>query len=156
LIVVNASHQGAVPIQITTIGLDIAKNVFQVHGIDAAELVVRKVEAGAPPTGEVSVGHTTSRTQTVQGRGGGGRQQDGARCLGVVGRGRQLSGACACGSGVRLPPFVAEFPGSHIVDGAVGFFDATTVVHQNLGRSQRKRAGAPHTARNACDEGGFS
>jgi len=28
--------------QITTIGLDIAKNVFQVHGIDAAERVVRK------------------------------------------------------------------------------------------------------------------
>ncbi len=29
--------------QITTIGLDIAKNVFQVHGIDAAErIVVRK------------------------------------------------------------------------------------------------------------------
>ena len=28
--------------QITTIGLDIAKNVFQVHGIDAAE----KVRAG--------------------------------------------------------------------------------------------------------------
>ena len=34
------------------------------------------VEAGAPPTGEVSVGHTTSRTQTVQGRGSGGCQQD--------------------------------------------------------------------------------
>jgi transposase len=29
--------------QITTIGLDIAKNVFQVHGIDASEkIVVRK------------------------------------------------------------------------------------------------------------------
>ncbi|MDB5609185.1 MAG: hypothetical protein JWP25_6085 [Bradyrhizobium sp.] len=27
--------------QITTIGLDIAKNVFQVHGIDAAEKVYR-------------------------------------------------------------------------------------------------------------------
>ena len=26
--------------QVTTIGLDIAKNVFQVHGIDAAEKVV--------------------------------------------------------------------------------------------------------------------
>src|SRR5271157_6560804 len=33
----------AVQMQITTIGLDIAKNVFQVHGIDAAEkVVVRK------------------------------------------------------------------------------------------------------------------
>jgi hypothetical protein len=29
--------KGAVHMQITTIGLDIAKNVFQVHGIDAAE-----------------------------------------------------------------------------------------------------------------------
>src|SRR5215475_11339449 len=34
---------GAVHMQITTIGLDIAKNVFAVHGIDAAEkVVVRK------------------------------------------------------------------------------------------------------------------
>src|ERR1700719_2714194 len=49
------------------------------------------VEAGAPPTGEVSVGHTTSRTQTVQGRGCGGCQQAGARRLGVIGKGRQLS-----------------------------------------------------------------
>src|ERR1700716_1800658 len=39
----DESHQGAVHMQITTIGLDIAKNVFQVHGIDAAEkVVVRK------------------------------------------------------------------------------------------------------------------
>jgi transposase len=28
--------------QITTIGLDIAKNVFQVHGIDAAEKVITR------------------------------------------------------------------------------------------------------------------
>src|SRR4051795_7187898 len=35
--------RGAVHMQISTIGLDIAKNVFQVHGIDAAEkVVVRK------------------------------------------------------------------------------------------------------------------
>src|SRR5450432_3587784 len=35
--------RGAVHMQITTIGLDIAKNVFQVHGIDAKEkVVVRK------------------------------------------------------------------------------------------------------------------
>src|SRR3974377_124200 len=35
--------RGAVQMQITTIGLDIAKNVFQVHGIDANEkVVVRK------------------------------------------------------------------------------------------------------------------
>src|SRR5881275_3466546 len=31
---------GAVHMQITTIGLDIAKNVFQVHGIDGNEMVV--------------------------------------------------------------------------------------------------------------------
>src|SRR5271170_6170133 len=43
VIVVNESHQGAIHMQIATIGLDIAKNVFQVHGIDAAEkVVVRK------------------------------------------------------------------------------------------------------------------
>jgi transposase len=35
--------RGAVHMQITTMGLDLAKNVFQVHGIDAAEkVVVRK------------------------------------------------------------------------------------------------------------------
>src|SRR5271157_1295793 len=35
--------RGAAQMQITTIGLDIAKNVFQVHGIDAKEkIVVRK------------------------------------------------------------------------------------------------------------------
>src|ERR1700748_828969 len=35
--------RGAVQMQVTTIGLDIAKNVFQVHGIDANEkVVVRK------------------------------------------------------------------------------------------------------------------
>src|SRR5471032_3429297 len=35
--------RGTVQMQITTVGLDIAKNVFQVHGIDAKEkVVVRK------------------------------------------------------------------------------------------------------------------
>src|SRR6266550_9041230 len=35
--------RGTVHMQITTIGLDIAKNVFQVHGIDSSEkVVVRK------------------------------------------------------------------------------------------------------------------
>ena len=33
--------------QITTIGLDIAKNVFQVHGIDANEKVVVTSSFGA-------------------------------------------------------------------------------------------------------------
>jgi transposase len=43
VVVAIESHQGAIDMQITTIGLDIAKNVFQVHGIDAAEkVVVRK------------------------------------------------------------------------------------------------------------------
>jgi hypothetical protein len=36
VVVAFESHQGAVHMQVTTIGLDIAKNVFQVHGIDAA------------------------------------------------------------------------------------------------------------------------
>jgi transposase len=34
--------RGAVQMQITTMGLDIAKNVFQVHGIDVAERVVAR------------------------------------------------------------------------------------------------------------------
>jgi hypothetical protein len=39
----DESHEGSRPHAITTIGLDMAKNVFQVHGIDAAEkVVVRK------------------------------------------------------------------------------------------------------------------
>ena len=38
--------------QISTIGLDIAKNVFEVHGIDAAEkVVVRKPAPTAPGAG---------------------------------------------------------------------------------------------------------
>src|SRR5205807_8575008 len=36
----SESHEGADQMQISTIGLDIAKNVFQVHGIDANETVV--------------------------------------------------------------------------------------------------------------------
>jgi hypothetical protein len=39
--------RGAVQMQITTIGLDIAKNVFQVHGIDAKEKVVVRSNCGA-------------------------------------------------------------------------------------------------------------
>src|SRR5437868_4344167 len=39
----DESHEGSRHMQITTIGLDIAKNVFQVHGIDSSEkVVVRK------------------------------------------------------------------------------------------------------------------
>jgi hypothetical protein len=34
--------------QITTIGLDIAKNVFQVHGIDAAEKIPKSWTWGIP------------------------------------------------------------------------------------------------------------
>jgi transposase len=51
--------------QMTTIGLDIAKNVFQVHGIDAAEKVVvrKQVRRGnqmvrlASPRCRISVVH---------------------------------------------------------------------------------------------------
>jgi transposase len=43
VVVAIESHQGALNMQIITIGLDIAKNVFQVYGIDATEkVVVRK------------------------------------------------------------------------------------------------------------------
>jgi hypothetical protein len=34
--------RGAVQMQINTIGFDLAKNVFQVHGIDADEKVVAR------------------------------------------------------------------------------------------------------------------
>ena len=37
---INDPHQVAVHLQISTIGLDIATNAFQVYGIDAAEIVV--------------------------------------------------------------------------------------------------------------------
>src|SRR5262245_40538819 len=42
VIVADESHEGAVHMQISTLGIDIAKNVFQVHGVDAAEQVVLK------------------------------------------------------------------------------------------------------------------
>ena len=48
MIVAIESHQGAVTCKLSTIGLDIAKNVFQVHGIDAADkVVVRRQLDGA-------------------------------------------------------------------------------------------------------------
>src|SRR5262249_29537291 len=40
VIVRDESLEGAVHMQVSTIGFDIAKNVFQVHGIDATEKVV--------------------------------------------------------------------------------------------------------------------
>ena len=36
----SETPKGAVPLQITTIGLDLAKSVFQVHGVDASGRVV--------------------------------------------------------------------------------------------------------------------
>ena len=51
MIVAIESHQGALHMQISTIGLDIAKNVFQVHGIDAAEKVVAETAPTAPGAG---------------------------------------------------------------------------------------------------------
>ena len=40
MIVIDESHEGAVHMQVTTIGIDLAKNVFQVHGVDAAGKVI--------------------------------------------------------------------------------------------------------------------
>jgi hypothetical protein len=56
VIVAIESHQGAIDMQVTTIGLDIAKNVFQVHGIDAADaeassLVLLRCYAHPPSCG---------------------------------------------------------------------------------------------------------
>jgi hypothetical protein len=44
----DESHEGAIHMQFTTIGLDIAKNVFQVHGIDAAEKVIVRKQLRRP------------------------------------------------------------------------------------------------------------
>jgi hypothetical protein len=49
VIVVTNHMRGAVQMQVTTIGLDIAKNVFQVHGIDANEKVVVETATAAQP-----------------------------------------------------------------------------------------------------------
>ena len=43
------------------------------------------IETGPAAAGEVSLADTASRTQTVQGRGGGSCQQDGAHRLGIIG-----------------------------------------------------------------------
>ena len=40
VLVRDESHEGAVHMQVTTIGIDLAKNVFQVHGVDANDKVV--------------------------------------------------------------------------------------------------------------------
>jgi hypothetical protein len=58
--------------------------------------------------GDVSVAHTASRPQTIQGGGGGTCQQDGAHRLGAAGLGRHLSGACAYGGDVRSPAAMEE------------------------------------------------
>jgi transposase len=46
VIVGDESHEGAVHMQISTIGIDLSKNVFQVHGVDAAGkvLITRRLQ----------------------------------------------------------------------------------------------------------------
>ena len=40
-VIVETNHiEGAVHMQVTTIGIDLAKNVFRVHGVDANDNVV--------------------------------------------------------------------------------------------------------------------
>ena len=72
MIVAIESHQGTLYMQISTIGLDIAKNVFQVHGIDAAEKVV--VRKRLPPAARIAAhasnhavafSHDLGQTQTL-------------------------------------------------------------------------------------------
>jgi transposase len=48
VIVRDESHEGAVHMQASAIGLDIAKNVFQVHGVDAAgkTVITRQLRRG--------------------------------------------------------------------------------------------------------------
>jgi tRNA/tmRNA/rRNA uracil-C5-methylase (TrmA/RlmC/RlmD family) len=42
---IDESHEGAIHMQVATIGLDLAKHVFQIHGIDAAEQSVLAIKA---------------------------------------------------------------------------------------------------------------
>ena len=44
----NESPEGVVHMQVSTIGLDIAKNVFQVHGVDAVgkTVITRQLRRG--------------------------------------------------------------------------------------------------------------
>ena len=63
-----------------------------------AHSVLRRAQA---EPGEISLAHAAPGAATVQGRRGRAGQQDGADRLGVAGQGRDLSGACARGSGLR-------------------------------------------------------
>jgi ABC-type uncharacterized transport system substrate-binding protein len=66
VIVANKPLQGAVYMQIITIGLDIAKNVFQVHGINAAEkIVVRKQLLQVPTKYELVINLKTAKSLAI-------------------------------------------------------------------------------------------
>jgi hypothetical protein len=75
--------------QITTIGLDIAKNVFQVHGIDAAEKVAVRKQLRRSQV----LAFFKALPPCLVGL-------EAAHRLGVAGQGWHLSGACACGGGI--------------------------------------------------------
>src|SRR6266536_2999676 len=60
-----------------------------------------KIIASEAEPRKISLAHAASGATTLQGRGSCARQQDGAHGLGAAGPWRHLSGACACGSGVR-------------------------------------------------------
>ena len=78
--------------------LETGRSLFATHSGDRSPC---GIETRAAAAGEVSLANTASRPQTVQGRGDGTCQQDGAHRLGVAGQGWTLSDACACGSSVR-------------------------------------------------------
>jgi hypothetical protein len=76
--------------QVTTIGLDIAKNVFQVHGIDATEkVVVRRRASAARPCSRSPAcrAHPAAciNVQAVDGRTASAR---GSICCGLPGHGQ--------------------------------------------------------------------
>ena len=56
MFVADESH-GAVHMQVSTIGFDLAKNVFQVHGIDANEKVVARKQLQPGDSVLRGVGH---------------------------------------------------------------------------------------------------
>jgi hypothetical protein len=71
VIVAIESHQGALHMQISTIGLDIAKNVFQVHGIDASGASQRRgFVVVAPPSQPVRSPHANGSNYKIRSEGG--------------------------------------------------------------------------------------
>ena len=86
LVAVKHSTKGEPPhMEITTIGLDLAKHVFQVHGVDEADRTVRSEEAPArrkssPSSGLFRRGSSASRRAAARTTGRGSSRSWATRC----------------------------------------------------------------------------